>query len=453
MSRDRSARRDLKPEPVQQRDGSQRRIEATLRFITPMFGGGVKLNTQSPHHKEHDRITPVRGASLRGQLRTWWRRTCDPTLAPAVLKAREAVLWGWASTQDAPAKGLVSLATGGNLQPAPVAVYRADNPRRPIDDYGAPLAYGAFPLQPAHDAQDQNSGSLTRWQGDFSVQIEMLDLSSSEVYRARAEQAWGRRGPELDEVLWAEVEQAWLAFTTFGGLGGRTRRGFGAVMQITPKAPTLTEALDRLGWAGRAAHFEVPQGAEKAHKDALAKLQRFRQGKGLGRNDGNQPNRPGRSRWPEPDELRRITNTHAPQHSPEHPVRKFPRAAFGMPIIVHFIGHREPSNQTLQPSGAERLASPLILRPVQFKELVRGTKPPQYNEVCYAVALKLPGEAATERVLKSLVLRGQPEGAPKLSGSLNPQEQADIRPLKGHRSAPESGLNAVLNPFLNYFRD
>ena len=39
--------------------------------------------------------------------------------------------------------------------------------------------------------------------------------------------------------------------------------------------------------------------ADEAHKVAVDALRKFRQGPGLGRNPGQQSNRPGRSRWPE----------------------------------------------------------------------------------------------------------------------------------------------------------
>jgi CRISPR-associated protein Cmr1 len=449
MSRDKSARRTIAPPPTTASEHRGDRLEATLRFITPMFGGGVKLNAVSPHHKEHDGVTPVRGASLRGQLRTWWRRTAGAGLSPTALRAREAVLWGWASTQDAPAKGVVSIAVDGRrLQPEPVSVYETNNPKKPIEGFGAPLAYGAFPLQPAQRAQDLKPGHLTRLKGEFTARVELLDLNTSETYRKAAEAAWaGKRGAALQEALWAEVQQAWLAFVTFGGLGGRTRRGFGAVQQTKPEPLALAKAVELLGWRERLASFTVSKGPEEAQKLALSKLQGFRQAKGVGRNDGNQPNRPGRSRWPEPDQLRRLSGTFARfrdyDHRPEHTVRKLPRAAFGLPIIVQFKDAKEgdPEQQTIQPQGAERLASPLILRPVQD------------SSGCFAVALKLPGEAKVNEVLMALMLRAQPAGAPLLSGSLTTDEQAKIRPLAETRTRPDAGIDAVLNPFLNYFKN
>ena len=460
MSRVQSARRSVKPVPVQQRDGSKHRIEAKLQFITPMFGGGVKLNSESPHHKEFDWNTPVRGASLRGQLRTWWRRTCGPTLAPAVLKAREAVLWGWASTQEAPAKGLVSLSVSSQLSESSIAVFESTRPDRPRQERAIKrmeaIAYGAFPLKPSRDSQNNIAGTLHELRGSFTVQIELLCLKHAARYSERAAAAWPELDSPIEATLWAEVERAWVAFITFGGLGGRTRRGFGAVRQISPEPPTLEEALERLGWDGRAAYPPVPKsGAEQAHQEALAQLQSFRPGEDVARTArGNAPT-PGRSWWPEPDELRRITHRAAPKHQPVHKVRKFPRAAFGMPIVFHFKDKQQgdPQDCTLQPNGAERLASPLIIRPVYSKVLVPNTQPPQYSDRYYAVALKLPGDEATNGVLDRLEVRQGNVTSGAQSGALSADEQGKIGPLAEYRAKAESGLNAVLNPFLNYFRD
>ena len=73
-------------------------------------------------------------------------------------------------------------------------------------------------------------------------------------------------------------------------------------------------------------------------------------------------------------------------------VRKFPRAAFGMPIITHFKNVGEPRDTSLAPRDRERMASPLIIRPVrvgdtfQAAALVLNWTPP-----LQALALKGAG--------------------------------------------------------------
>ncbi|MFZ1753938.1 MAG: hypothetical protein WBO46_01600 [Caldilineaceae bacterium] len=102
--------------------------------------------------------------------------------------------------------------------------------------------------------------------------------------------------------------------------------------------------------------------------DLTTALAEFRQAP-KGRPPGTQSSswRPGRSFWPEPDEIRRRTRAKE-SHPPRHPVRKFPRAAFGLPIIFEFkredVAAGDPWKTTLQGLDHDRLASPLIIRPI-----------------------------------------------------------------------------------------
>jgi CRISPR-associated protein Cmr1 len=435
-----SARRTVAVGKIELSDPPKHRIEETLEFITPMFGGGVRLDGAAPHHKAADEVTPVRGASVRGQLRTWWRRACAAGLDLETMRAREQILWGWASTKDRPAKGLVAIAVSAEgLTKESVAVYETGNPKKPIDGFGAAIAYGAFPLQPSQGAAHQAPGTLTRWKGKFSISLEMHPLGG---YRDVAERAWGAPA-DLEQELWKEVQWAWLAFVTFGGLGGRTRRGFGAIRVVGGGAKTLEYVTKELRWGDRMAKLKAcPQHAEKAQKDALAKLQSFRQGRNVGRNPGQQPNRPGRSRWPEPDEIRRLTKEADPSHrQPITSVRKFPRAAFGMPIIFHFQSRNDPGDTSLQPAARERLASPIILRPVLDPDAS-----------VHAVALRVPGDKGLEGILGNLQLRRQQQTHERLGGLLTENEQKELGPLCMNANGVQSGVDAVLIPFFNYFK-
>jgi len=102
----------------------------------------------------------------------------------------------------------------------------------------------------------------------------------------------------------------------------------------------------------------------------VALMREFRQGENVGRNRGSAPNRPGRSRWPEADSLRVITNKGDPRHQPgiTTPEPAFPRAELGLPIVFHFKDHLDaPNNSELYPKRdreSRRMASPVILRPL-----------------------------------------------------------------------------------------
>lgn len=430
MSRSNSARNQLVPADLRVRDNILHRIHEEIEFLTPMFGGGVRLNTEASHHKEYDRVTPVRGSAVRGALRMWWRRTCAMDLDRDAMRAREEILWGWAREEGKTGKGWVSIAVDAHdLKPSPKPVFDG---QKPLAGYGTPLAYGAFPLQPAAQASNKAAGTLTEWKGTFTLTLEAAPFTKP--YRSAAARAYPEVDPDgLQSHLWSEVENAWLAFVNFGGLGGRTRRGFGA---IALKNPTMSvdKVLNLLGWKDRHELIGSYSEANKAHEAALGKLQAFRQGKNIGRNPGADPKKPGRSRWPEPDQIRRITKRNAPQHKPEHPVHAFPRAAFGLPIIFHFKDRDEPSDTSLQPRGAERFASPLVLRPVRDGGPFR------------ALALVLPSEELGA-VLKRLELKNLSE----VRGDLQKGEADQIKPISDNRpSRPPSGSPA-LDAFLTFF--
>src|SRR5258708_2550387 len=59
-----------------------------IDVITPLFGGGVEARTNDP-------VTIIRGSSIRGHLRFWWRATRGRSLPDlAALRKREGEIWG-----------------------------------------------------------------------------------------------------------------------------------------------------------------------------------------------------------------------------------------------------------------------------------------------------------------------------------------------------------------------
>jgi CRISPR-associated protein Cmr1 len=205
-----------------------------------------------------------------------------------------------------------------------------------------------------------------------------------------------------------DVQATLWAWDTFGGIGARTRRGFGALACEQVSARNGDQQFPTQGWqweyqaANRqqveqqlfrdGGHFvakgswaaNVPHlSRSTAHykvvvlnnnpdeysvwKHLIKALKDFRQER-----DANF----GRSHWPEPDAIRARTGQSLPAHRiPKHasPLNtKFPRAAFGLPIIFEFqngapdagtVG-QDPRKTTLSGAGVTRLASPLILRPL-----------------------------------------------------------------------------------------
>ena len=222
-------------------------------------------------------------------------------------------------------------------------------------------------------------------------------------------------------------------WASFGGVGARTRRGLGALKVSIRRAGLTPVASGEVAARGGRLALGAPvTDAATAWERAVEPLRRFRQGPNVGRNPG-QHNHPGRSRWPEPDAIRRLTSQHANAHAPEHPVHGlYPRAAFGLPVIFHFKDPGDPKDQTLEPAGdSDRMVSPLILRPYHDGGRYRPA------------ALLLPG---WEQRISIDVRFG--DGATHRAWPTDAAERArlaaQIKPMQGH------GTDA-LSAFMDYF--
>jgi len=343
----RSMAKVKRPGEVPTGDGRVR-DERSYEFITPVFGGGVRIDGA---RKRHDPVTPVRAPSLRGQLRFWWRavnpRGCA---AVAALHAAETAVFGAASVSSRDALDVAVIDQPKSYRELGVMV---------LEGMDA-IAYGAFPLR---DPDAVPHGVLHVHQGAWKVTFH------------------------YGEAVRDDVEAALWAWAHFGGLGGRTRRGFGAVKQVGGALPSIADGWKRwiaketrpksVPWPSLRADAATWMATSSrghttgldAQKQLLGELRKLRQGP-LGRNpqSANDPRRPGRSYWPEADAIRAVTKTRDPGHAQRVTQGEvFPRGAFGMPIVFHFKDRGDPKDTQLLPVvGGEtlgRLSSPLVLRP------------------------------------------------------------------------------------------
>lgn len=407
-----------KPAPLNRKSDDEREIvreTRRYRFLTYVMGGGVKVDD---HDKHRDERTPVRVASIRGQLRFWWR-ACNPSNCRDVeaLRAREALIWG--STEEHSRVTITVKRQLGAPEPYPVYQYNERTGKLRFRPDHEDLAYGAFPLQPSSEFQKVRAdpGVLYDY-GNQEFEIEFIYLKSVE--------------DDVRAALWA--------WETFGGLGARTRRGFGAIERVGA-ASTIEEIRARLQVLRRnnviedlpslaGARLELAPRVEPKSSTAwtsgLRTLRQLRQGKGLGRNwpqpDTTSP--AGRSRWPEPEAIRKLTGQRLPKHGPlQQQADRFPRGAFGMPIVFHFqAGARDASDRTkdpadteLKPANADRMASPLIIRPIRDGKGFR------------AAALVLTATIPKQLVLKTKDKKKDP---PTVSVVLDRKHAEQIEPMK-----------------------
>lgn len=370
------------PKNVNPHPGSETRIYE-IQVITPIFGGGAEAGVNDP-------VTLIRSSTIRGHLRFWWRATRGAKCKTAAeLLQREGAIWG---TTDNPSRVCIEVAVGEHDDPFECASYKWDkNMHRgdggyrlkwssPFDTRNSPLPYVLFPFQgKAPDSGDPKEPSKMIRSARFKLIMHIFSLNGDNIEK--------------------DVEAAVWAWVNFGGIGARSRRGCGALYCIksTPHDPDLTPPSFQKfeEWLkGRSSYYKLISSSTSrdwptlgkvyqsgkdglnsipSWEDCIGVIKDIRQGVDLGR-DSSSGGKPGRSRWPEPESIRNlvmkekrlITRPHR-WHPPDSrmPDIAFPRAEFGMPIILEIRG--EGLKPTLQPSdNINRMASPLIFRPIEF---------------------------------------------------------------------------------------
>ena len=400
--------------------------EYSIQVITPIFGGGVNAG-------EYDSITPIRPSSIRGHLRFWWRATLGAKFEDsAQLSIREGQIWGTAESPSPVAIHVIQPESGSLGQRKASDFYDFQN------KYG-PESYVLFP------ARDKGYPLL------------------KEGFAFRLNICW----PKLDELhdIRSDVEAAVWAWTNFGGIGSRTRRGCGALFceETAPKdvASIGKRYRDYLpgGGAGQQQERDWPTMPDKIligstmgkpidqWAEAIEVMRAFRQGAGVGRNPGSSggARMPGRSRWPEPESIRRLTKARLPKHQrmPAIPEDAFPRAELGLPIVFHFkdgqdkkerfTEFRDPPESELCPVGSKRMASPVILRPLAFGDGRRAVP----------LIMRLVTKPLTKVELKVGGKTIHTAGSGEIQG----------KRLTEYRSSPMSGLTedgSALEAFVNF---
>ena len=340
-----------------------------ITVITPLFGGGVSTRV-------NDSSFPIRSTSIRGQLQFWWRATVGAQYATKLeLRKAQSAIWG-----DTSQASRVQVRVDGVQadEPKPCARFETDH-KNP----------GKFRSMPTWNDPFQNSTlpyALFPFQGQLANTRQQIDVEpASCIHNAKFRLSITcSKGINFA----TQVEPAIWAWVNFGGLGSRTRRGCGSLFCKT-LAPQNVDELNKAWqqfmpdlfpqreWPTMAGTILTDRDhamATSAWDRVIDRFRHFRQGLGMGRNHGQLHNRPGRSRYPEPEAIRTVLWDEKKPWSHdrlEHiPNDAFPRAELGLPIVFHFQGQDEPPDTVLYPNknsvgeNRERMASPLILKPL-----------------------------------------------------------------------------------------
>jgi CRISPR-associated protein Cmr1 len=322
--------------------------EYRLETITPAFGAGVE--TRIP-----DESTPVRGTSVRGHLRFWWRATRGRQFKNfEQLRREEFRIWG---DTESPSKIDVEV----------------------FDSAG----------------QKANSETLLGQNRDLVyVLFPFAAMGAAPAADYWASLTFGLR-LRYPENLRKDVEAALWAWTNFGGIGSRTRRGCGA-LYCREFAPALATGITQ--WVQERLYSYVDYtdsesrdwptvlypplvnatrsgDAFSAWTSVIRLMAEFRQFPPVGRRGTpGAPRTFSRSYWPEADSLRAISGRGIPDHMESLTATEaFPRAELGLPYLIKFHSRTRSTldganDCTVLPLDSEstRTASPVILRPLAY---------------------------------------------------------------------------------------
>ena len=319
------------------------------QLVTPLYGGGVESATV-------DERMPIRVSAIRGQLRIWWRLLAKHKWklgSDVEIRRAEFALWGGMGKEAHASEVFLKVENVGEATVVPYKDYATKpNPNNPHLMMPTELAYVFFP------ASNETNPDVTH-----EVIKEGLTWDLHFRFANSLQQDAERVAQVVETLRW---------WGQFGGLGFRSRRGTGAVHALAcedyPEIATVPDAQEVTDAGCQLATLGASGSALEAWKKAITKLRDFRQAPNIGRNpSSNFPKPAGRSRWPEPDAIRRIQKRASPKHEPVHKAGNvFPRGLFGMPIIFHFVDAGEPKDMQLKPKGKdkERMPSPIIIRPI-----------------------------------------------------------------------------------------
>ena len=223
-------------------------IEASYRLTTPLFCGGASTLTAE-----------LRLPSFKGVLRFWWRALawsrCEGDLAN--IQWQEALLFGSASGGQA--RVLMRLGSVGRLDPISkdTVLTEVRGEIRPVGMGARYLGYGlmaAFPSAKTNTQAGQLSRAALRAPLDVQVQL-----------RARG----------LDDDLRDSLLHALIALGTMGGLGSRSRKGYGS---LALQSLTVDGVSPKL--AGNQKPWSAPRNASEL-ADAIKALQQQANRSGL----------------------------------------------------------------------------------------------------------------------------------------------------------------------------
>jgi CRISPR-associated protein Cmr6 len=162
----------------------------------------------------------LRGATLRGQLRWWWRTLHSAHLSPSDLRSLETAIWGSSSVGSAVSLSLEPVVTNKKAE-----LFDRETVLRQI---GVRTARGFIPgLSYVTYGMDENSNRANSGR----IRRHYRVPGSTWTLRIAVRASKSRYPIAADEVR-RQVRAAMWLFLRFGGVGSKARKGFGAFWDV-----------------------------------------------------------------------------------------------------------------------------------------------------------------------------------------------------------------------------
>jgi CRISPR-associated protein Cmr6 len=206
-------------------------FSAELILATPAYFAGADQSSQDG--------CDLRGATLRGQLRWWWRTRHAAYLSNEELQALEAVIWGSSKRGGAVAIRVVRDPSNKSPIPSPFKQLSQNREGKVRLDF-SPAFAGSHGIQ--HDPGARKTPGLAY----LAYGMDELDREKQRKRRwcLEAGAKWTleirARSPEFDGgrislgAVLEEVKSSLFLLCRYGGVGAKSRNGFGSIQP--PKA-------------------------------------------------------------------------------------------------------------------------------------------------------------------------------------------------------------------------
>ncbi|MCS7069583.1 MAG: type III-B CRISPR module RAMP protein Cmr1 [Meiothermus sp.] len=209
------------------------------KLLTPLIGAGSSPFTS-------DLQAPIRGGSIRGVLRFWWRATCGNRFGNLKgMRSAEMAIWGSTDVSS-----VINVYV--EVKPTAEIELRPTHKAKDEPDSSVIPAYISWPLNPPKEKPND-------------IKEVLLNLQFALTLRYPRHFEGRNLAEEIGLTLWA--------FDFFGGVGARTRRGAGAVCRVDEKgSPYYSKRDMEWGWQYISQGGSWPDGVPHLDTELKARL-------------------------------------------------------------------------------------------------------------------------------------------------------------------------------------